>query len=109
MEIRFILSMIIISAGTFFLFAGSLGLLRLPDFYTRAHAVGKSDTLGVMLVILGFMVHDGFSLNTAKMAFILLFVGLTNPTATNALVQAAYKFKQLPKFPKSSSSSHKQD
>ncbi|MBU1149739.1 MAG: monovalent cation/H(+) antiporter subunit G [Pseudomonadota bacterium] len=75
--------------GAFFLLVGSIGLIRLPDFYSRNHATGKSDTLGIMLVIFGLMLIEGFSLNSAKLFFALIFVFLTNPTGTHALTNAA--------------------
>ena len=93
-----ILSIILVSAGAFFLLVGSIGLIRLPDFYSRAHATGKSDTLGIMLLILGLIVFEGFTINSAKLVIIIAFVGLTNPTATNALTRAAYRFRLRPWF-----------
>ena len=89
---NFVVANFIVSIGIFFLLVGSIGLIRLPDFYSRAHAVGKSDTLGIILVVLGLIVHEGLTLNSVKLALILVFVGLTNPTATHALVKAAYRF-----------------
>jgi multicomponent Na+:H+ antiporter subunit G len=100
MELRIILSIIIISFGAFFLLIGSVGLIRLPDFYARAHAVGKSDTLGIMLVITGLIIFEGFTINSAKLLIMIIFVGLTNPTATNALTRAAYLFRLRPWFKK---------
>ena len=86
--------------GAFFLLVGSIGLIRLPDFYTRNHATGKSDTLGIMLVIVGLMFIEGFSLNSAKLFFILIFVFLTNPTGTHALANAALNSGLKPWFKK---------
>jgi len=87
-----ILALLVLAAGSFFLLVGSIGLIRFPDFYSRCHATGKSDTLGVMLVIFGLILIEGFTLNSAKLLIILAFVGLTNPTATHALAQAAFRF-----------------
>ncbi len=84
-----ILGIAAVVAGAFFLLVGSIGLLRLPDFYSRSHATGKSDTLGIMLVIAGLMLIEGLSLNSAKLLFALIFVFLTNPTGTHALTNAA--------------------
>jgi len=100
MELRIILSIIIVSFGAFFLLIGSIGLIRLPDFYARAHATGKSDTLGIMLVITGLIIFEGFTINSAKLLIMIIFVGLTNPTATNALTRAAYLFRLRPWFKK---------
>lgn len=93
-----VLSMLVISMGAFFLLIGSVGLLRFPDFFTRAHAQGKADTLGVILIILGLILSLGFTLVSFKLLLILAFVGLTNPTGTNALTRAAYRFRQTPWF-----------
>ena len=88
---NFVLGNVIVSAGAFFLLVGSIGLIRLPDFYSRAHATGKSDTLGVILTILGLIVHEGLTLNSVKLALLVFFVALTNPTATHALSRAAHR------------------
>lgn len=91
---------IAVTIGAFFLLVGSIGLIRLPDFYCRSHATGKSDTLGIMLVIFGLMLIEGFSLNSAKLFFALIFVFLTNPTGTHALINAALNSGLKPWFKK---------
>lgn len=103
MSLVFIISAVITSAGAFFLLVGSIGLIRLPDFYCRAHALGKSDTLGIILVVLGLVVHEGITLNSLKLVLIMVFVGLTNPTATHALTKAAIRFGLKPWFRKNES------
>lgn len=100
MTLQFILANLVVTAGAFFLLIGSVGLVRLPDFYSRAHATGKSDTLGVILVTLGLVIHEGLNLNSAKIILIMAFVGLTNPTATHALTRAAIRFGLKPWFRK---------
>lgn len=87
-------------AGAFFLLVGSIGLIRLPDFYSRNHATGKSDTLGIMLVIFGMILIEGFTLNSAKLFFALIFVFLTNPAGTHALANAALHSGLKPWFRK---------
>jgi multicomponent Na+:H+ antiporter subunit G len=93
-----IFGLVTVSAGVFFLMIGSIGLIRLPDFYARSHATGKSDTLGVMLVILGLIMFEGFTFNSLKLLLIIGFVGLTNPTAAHALARAAFQFGKKPRF-----------
>ena len=93
-----LLGIIAVTGGAFFLLVGSIGLIRLPDFYCRSHATGKSDTLGIMLVIFGLMLIEGFSLNSAKLFFVLIFVFLTNPTGTHALTNAAWNCGLKPWF-----------
>jgi multicomponent Na+:H+ antiporter subunit G len=83
-------------AGVFFTLVGAIGLLRFPDFYTRLHATGKCDTLGGGLIILGAMIYHLFQypetlLVIAKLAFLIFFIFIANPTATHAIMKAAYK------------------
>lgn len=75
--------------GGFFTIAGGIGLVRLPDFYTRIHAAGVTDTMGAGLILLGLMTQSGISLVTMKLLLVLLFLLLTSPTATHALAKAA--------------------
>ncbi len=75
--------------GFFFILAGAVGILRLPDFYSRLHAMGKCDTLGVSLLLGALALAEGVSLVSAKILLILVFVALANPTATHALGRAA--------------------
>lgn len=100
MSVFEVLAIIIISGGVFFLLIGSIGLIRLPDFFSRSHATGKVDTLGILLVLSGLIMYEGFTLNSAKMLIILVFVALTNPTATHALARAAFLFGVKPRFTK---------
>jgi multicomponent Na+:H+ antiporter subunit G len=83
------LAMGLVLVGVFFVLAAVVGILRLPDFYCRLHAMGKCDTLGVTLVMAGLAVHEGFTLNSAKLALMVLFIALANPTATHAIGRAA--------------------
>jgi multicomponent Na+:H+ antiporter subunit G len=86
----------LLGVGVFFTLVGSIGLLRFPDFYTRLHATGKCDTLGGGLAILGTMIYHFFHypetlLVPAKLAFLVFFIFIANPTATHAIMKAAYK------------------
>ena len=84
-----LLSALFVLAGGFFLVVGGIGLVRLPDLFTRLHAAGVGDTLGVGLFVLGFMFLVDFGIVTAKLALVLLFILLTGPVATHALAKAA--------------------
>ena len=86
-----IIAIIFMVGGVFFLTVSSLGLLRFPDFYSRTHAVGKSETLGTMLVIIGLAIYNGWELSTFKVLFIVIFVLIANPTATHAIARAALR------------------
>jgi multicomponent Na+:H+ antiporter subunit G len=82
---------LLVAAGLFFVLAGVVGVLRLPDFYTRLHATGKCDTLGVGLMVLGLALQQPALHQALKMLLVLLFVALANPTATHALGRAALR------------------
>ena len=84
-----IASWILLTMGGLFVFIGGVGVLRMPDFYTRIHASSLTDTMGAILIILGIILQAGASLATIKLAMILLFLLITSPTATNALASAA--------------------
>jgi multicomponent Na+:H+ antiporter subunit G len=82
---------VLVSLGILFLVLGAVGLLRFPDFYTRLHAAGKCDTLGSMLIVSGLALYDGFSLTSVKIIAIAVFIFLTSPTATHAILRAAFR------------------
>ena len=84
-----LLSAVLVIGGGFFLIVGGIGLVRLPDLFTRLHAAGVGDTLGVGLFVLGFMFLADLGSVTLKLALVLLFLLLTGPVATHALAKAA--------------------
>ena len=75
--------------GAAFLVIGAIGLVRLPDFFTRIHATGIIDTMGIALTFAGLVILAGWSLPAVKLVLILCFMLLTGPTATHALAKAA--------------------
>ena len=79
----------LLAAGSIFVLIGAFGLIRLPDFYTRLHAAGITDTLGAELILLALMFQAGLSLVTVKLILISLFIFFTSPTATHAVANAA--------------------
>lgn len=95
MTVLSILAIILIVLGLFFFIAGTVGLLRLPDFYSRLHAAGKCDSLAAVLMIAGLAVYnlESFSLGallvSGKLFLIAAFVFVTSPTATHAITEAA--------------------
>jgi multicomponent Na+:H+ antiporter subunit G len=76
-------------AGGFLGISGAVGLLRFPDFFTRLHAVGVTDTLCASFIVLGLMLQSGWSLTLVKLLLILLILFITSPTSTHALAKAA--------------------
>lgn len=84
------LGILLIALGVGFTVIGHLGLVRLPDFYTRAHAASKPDTMGVVLVMAGLAVLAGVATTTGmKLLLIAVFVGIANPVAIHVLSRSA--------------------
>lgn len=83
-----IASWALIISGSFFVVVGGIGVVRMPDFYTRMHASSLTDSVGTFAILMGLMLQFGFTLATAKLAAIALFLFITNPTASYALGHA---------------------
>lgn len=87
----FIVGYLIILVGLFLMLVGSLGIIRLPDFFSRTHAASMVDTVGIGIVIIGIAVIQGFHYNSIKVLIAGAFLMLTNPVAAHALARAAYQ------------------
>ncbi len=88
-SILLILSWIALLIGSFLGISGAIGILRFPDFYSRMHAAGITDTLCASLILFGLMLQTQLDIVTVKLMIILLFIFLTSPTASHALAKAA--------------------
>lgn len=77
-------------AGAFFCIVGTVGLVRMPDFYTRMHGASVTDTLGAGLILAGLILQAGLTLVAAKLVVIGLLLFFTSPTASHALARAAF-------------------
>ena len=86
----------LIALGLAFMVITALGMIRLPDFYSRVHAVSKSETLGIMLVLLGLILHEGATMVSLKIGLILVFVAVANPVGAHLLTRAALRTGQMP-------------
>lgn len=84
-----VLSWVSIAIGALAVLTASLGLLRLPDFFSRTHSTGILDTLGAGMILLGFGLQTGLSLVTFKIALVFVFILITGPTAAHALARSA--------------------
>ncbi len=89
-QVTTVLSWALLLGGSFFLLIGAIGVLRMPDVYTRSHAAGITDTMGAILILSGLMVQGGFTLITVKLLMILLFLLFTSPAASHALGNTAW-------------------
>ena len=96
-----IVSGLLIAAGCFFIIVGAIGIIRMPDIYTRIHAASVIDTGGVTLVILGLFLQGVFifenPLAAIKLILILLFVNFSAPTASHAIAKMALMGGVVPK------------
>lgn len=87
-----IISYFLIGIACLLSLTGGLGLFRLPDFYSRLHAVGITDTLCSFLLLAGLACHSGWSLTTAKLAIVFLFLLFTSPVSSYALANSAWRW-----------------
>ena len=85
-----LLSWALILAGGGFLISGAVGLIRFPDFYTRIHAAGVTDTLGADLILFGMALQATTWIEVVKLVLIGLFLFFTSPTSSHAAAQAAF-------------------
>jgi len=89
-----IICIVLVSLGIFFFLGGAIGIIRFPDFYTRMHAASKGDTMSIFLIFAGISVYLLRDFNLAnvlvsgKILFIIVFIMLTSPTSTHALIKA---------------------
>ena len=82
-------SAVCLIVGSGFAVVGGIGIVRLPDFFSRIHGAGITDTMGAGLILFGLMIQAGLSLVTVKLVLILFFLLLTSPTSTHALAKSA--------------------
>lgn len=81
----------LIVVGLYFLVVGSIGMLRLPDVFSRTHALSLTDSLGAFFVLVGLAVYEGFSMNFLKIMVVLALIYLLNPVISHATIRAAYR------------------
>lgn len=81
---------IFILGGLFFSLVATIGIIRFPDVFSRIHAAAKCDTLGALLCITGLIIFNGFNIVSLKMLLVLIFIWVTNPTATHLIGKAEY-------------------
>lgn len=89
--IREFIVIALLVGSIFFFFVGTLGLIRMPDPFTRLHATTKCDTLGAGFAFLALITHFGLNVLSIKILLILIFIWVTNPTAAHVISKAVYK------------------
>ncbi|MEE2825308.1 MAG: monovalent cation/H(+) antiporter subunit G [Planctomycetota bacterium] len=75
--------------GSFFSIVGGIGIIRLPEFFSRLHAGGVTDTLGATLIVVGLLLQVDSGLIAIKLLMILFFLLVTSPTSCHALAKSA--------------------
>lgn len=91
-----ILSWVFLLGGSFFTLVGAIGVIRLPDLFTRLHAAGLTDTMGAGLILTGLMFQGGGFLITVKLILVLGFLWFSSPVSTYALARATLASGQEP-------------
>ncbi len=102
-------SWICLAGGSLFLLISSLAVLRLPDYFSRIHGAGITDTLGAGLVLAGLACQAGLSLNAFKLFLVLVFMTLTGPVTVHALAKTAYRLGVRPVLAKEIHDHHRPD
>ena len=91
-----LLSSLCLLLGGMLCITGGVGLLRMPDFFSRVHASGVTETLAAPLLLTGLLLQMEWSLDSVKVILILILVLATNPTATHAMAKATLHGGQRP-------------
>lgn len=76
------------------IFISNIGVIRFPDFYTRLHAAGITDSSGATLLLIGFALQNEFSMTTLKIMLLILIIWVANSTNSYALARTYYKHKE---------------
>ena len=91
-----VLATALITLGLFFLVVAAVGMVRLPDVFTRSHAVALTDALGAFFLLTGLAVYHGFSTNTLRILVVLGLLYIVNPVISHATVRAALRSGERP-------------
>ncbi len=94
--LREILGMALVTVALVTMLTGSIGIIRLPDFFARTHAASLVDTVGIIGLLFGFAIYEGLTLTSGKLVLAAVFVALTNPVTAHALGRAALRLGVRP-------------
>ena len=103
------LSWLALISGSLFVMIGALGVVRLPDMFSRMHGAGVIDTLGAGLILLGLILQAGWGIVGLKLLLIGLFLYFTSPTTSHALARAALDSGLKPFLGKDASKNKSED
>ena len=85
-----LLSGVLLALGCLLALTSAVGVLRMPDFFSRIHPAGKNDSLAQLLIVFALCLQAGWSLVTLKLLFISCFLLITSPSAAYAIARAAH-------------------
>lgn len=85
------IGIVLIVVGLFFLVVGSIGILRLPDVFARAHALSLTDSIGAFFVLVGLAFYQGLSVNLLRILVVLALIYMLNPVIAHATIRAALR------------------
>ena len=89
MTLQVILAVLFMGTGVLFFLTGSVGMLRLPDIFTRVHAATKADNIGLALLIMGIGIFCASIAITIKLIIIWLVLAISSATSCNLIIQKA--------------------
>src|SRR5699024_2770679 len=91
--ITYILIILFLLIGAFFIFSSAIGIIRFPGVFTRLHAATKAPTLGIASILIAtfFILNDSHGLLSCKLLLAIIFNLLTNPVGEHMLSRAAHK------------------
>ena len=90
LSVRGIISLFFFALAMYFCLSGTIGAVRLPDFYARCHASGNCETLSLIMLCIGLIFQSGANILSVKLVILCLLVCICNPIGTNVLCQTAY-------------------
>lgn len=90
------LAVALVVIGLLTMLVGSIGIIRLPDFFSRTHAASKVDTVGIVILLTGMAVYEGWSLTSGKLVLAICFIAITNPVGIHILARAALRLGVKP-------------
>ena len=88
------------SLGLLLMLISLIGIIRLPDFFTRLHAQGVADTLGALLIIISMMLAAGSGLMSVKLFLVIVMILVTNPVGTNLMMMAGMNNREFREYKK---------
>lgn len=98
------ISCVFLATGSFFSVVGGIGIVRLPELFSRMHSAGITDTIGAGFIIIGLVLQAGFSPIAFKLAVIMFFLTITSPSSSHALARSAITRGFLPELDEKSKS-----